>query len=414
MIGIIICILLILTAFLVSIVTRDVTNPLFLLLASWIFSFVVLVAGDYSSAVKYLNGYSFLLLFSIWIFGLGGVLGTAGKIMVNPKMISCTPDKLKARLGLRIFMSIEVLLFAFLFAFSMREALSNFSYNIWYSINEGVLKSIPGIKTACIYISPIMIVLMNVLFVHYLSTGKDKKYFIAQSLITVLLVFLSNGRAGLLRLMIPMVYIYMVMRKRSNLQIIRWGAKALIAVIIIFFVYNFLKRVTVEGNQIQYAVNSFLGYSSGGITAFSQWCNAPHRLYYGAYTFRPVFTLLRACGYPVEVVSVFEPFLRGPGGTLGNVYTSLKWYANDVGVVYALIIQFFFGVLHLHLYYKMQEQRTTGYIIACATSIYPLLMQFFSDQYVTSTVIWILYFIAGTIFLRTPLFFERKKGKGNG
>lgn len=411
MIGIIICVLLMVLLIFIGMAVKDVTNPAFLLTVSWLFSYTVLVVGDYESAVQYLNAYSFLPVIGVVVFCFGAVFPNSGKVIASPKRIDETADKIQIKRSLKIFVAFESALIGLLMAFAIKYAISNYNYNIWYSINSGFFDSVSGLKSFCIYIAPVMIVLMNIFFVNYLSEKNNLNYLIIQTGLTFLMVSLTNGRAGLLRLLIPLVFIYMIMRKKSNMQIIKIGVKAFAVILALFFLYNSLKRVMVQENQLEYAINSFLGYAGGGITAFSQWCDSSHQLFYGAYTFRPIYSLLNALGYPVTVVSVFEPFLRGPGGTLGNVYTSLKWYANDFGLVYALLIQFVFGVIHFWLYFKMYQKRSTGYLIACATSMYPLLMQFFSDQYVTSTTLWIVYFLSGMVFLRTPLFLTRKNNR---
>ena len=100
-----------------------------------------------------------------------------------------------------------------------------------------------------------------------------------------------------------------------------------------------------------------------------------------------------------------QNFISIGNGVTTNVYTFYQYYISDFGCIYALLIQFLVGIFHGVSYKNMSQMKNYWIYIFCF-SIYPLIMQFFQDQYISLMSTWIQILIFGFVFLRTNLIFS--------
>ena len=100
-----------------------------------------------------------------------------------------------------------------------------------------------------------------------------------------------------------------------------------------------------------------------------------------------------------HVVKLEGPFVFVPYPT--NVYTVYSPYIKDFGVFYAWFMVGLFGFLHSWLYNKAIATRNFRYSLYYSFLLFPLLMSFFMDFYLTifSTWIQIVFFTELFIFL---------------
>ena len=91
------------------------------------------------------------------------------------------------------------------------------------------------------------------------------------------------------------------------------------------------------------------------------------------------------------------------GGVMTNVYTFYDYYVRDFGCLYAVFAQFIAAYFH-GISYKGMLKRNPLQIYYFSFLSYPLVMQFFQDQYISLLSTWIQIIIAGLIVFKTPLF----------
>jgi oligosaccharide repeat unit polymerase len=82
-----------------------------------------------------------------------------------------------------------------------------------------------------------------------------------------------------------------------------------------------------------------------------------------------------------------------------NVYTAFRVYERDFGLAYLGLMFFLFGFLHSMLFLKALESREIRYVLYYAFLLFPLLLTFFRDQYMTVFSSWLKIVIYIELFL---------------
>jgi len=108
-----------------------------------------------------------------------------------------------------------------------------------------------------------------------------------------------------------------------------------------------------------------------------------------------------------KVNDLLTPFIYVPYPT--NVYTFYSPYIQDFGKFYSWFMIALFGLIHTFLYNKAITTKSLRYSFYYSIMLFPLLISFFADQYLTITSFWIQisFFIEGIIFLNK--FFVKEK-----
>jgi oligosaccharide repeat unit polymerase len=83
-----------------------------------------------------------------------------------------------------------------------------------------------------------------------------------------------------------------------------------------------------------------------------------------------------------------------------NVYTYYSPYIRDFGKAYAWVMLAIFGVLHTWLFKKAEGRQSPKYIFYYAFLLFPLLLSFFGDQYLSLFSFWIQLCIYTEFFFR--------------
>lgn len=88
-----------------------------------------------------------------------------------------------------------------------------------------------------------------------------------------------------------------------------------------------------------------------------------------------------------KVEELTQPFVFVPYPT--NVYTIYSPYIKDFGNFYAWFMLFLFGFIHTFLYFKAVSTKSIRYSIYYSFLLFPLVMSFFQDQYMSLFSTWI-------------------------
>ena len=198
---------------------------------------------------------------------------------------------------------------------------------------------------------------------------------------------LFTGRTLIFLLIIPLAVVLLVQR-RVRLRSVILGTAALLA--LAFFGIGLLLGKIGAGDEDSTfgAVDAMTIYLLGGIAAFDLVSLSPTPLEWGVNVLRSPLAVLHAFGIDVPVALLIKDFVFVPEPT--NVFTVLLPYFRDFG--WAGVLSFFalFGWLHALLYRSAKSQDPRA-IILYAISMYPLLMQFFHDQYLSLLTTWVLF-----------------------
>jgi oligosaccharide repeat unit polymerase len=91
-----------------------------------------------------------------------------------------------------------------------------------------------------------------------------------------------------------------------------------------------------------------------------------------------------------------QPYIKTP--VLTNVYTVYQPYFLDFSYVGVVLIQFFLGLLHGHIY-KRAVSGSAFFVTLYGLSLYPLVMQFFQDQYLNLLSTWVQFAVVVGMFV---------------
>jgi oligosaccharide repeat unit polymerase len=211
-------------------------------------------------------------------------------------------------------------------------------------------------------------------------------------LIAVIYVFSTLGRAALLVLLVLLLGIKMIMAK-IKIRDYAYGFLAFIAF------YGALAVVLGKGGSLEatYSENLrditiiFFQYAGGPLYAFDNFINSNFELSFGEHTGRFFYALFYKMGItdtpPVDLVL---PFVYVPYPS--NVYTVYFPYVKDFGVIVSFFIIALMGFVHSHIYYRAK----TGsyiYVLFYSMFLYPLIMSFFVDQYLSLLAQWLFFAI---------------------
>ncbi len=111
-----------------------------------------------------------------------------------------------------------------------------------------------------------------------------------------------------------------------------------------------------------------------------------------------------------KVPELIQQYAYVPYAT--NVYTYYSPYIRDYGVWYACFILFSSGIFHTWIYNKAVATRSVRYIFYYSFLLFPLLLSFFSDEYLTLFSLWLqIIFYTELIIFCNDLYALRVAGK---
>ena len=179
--------------------------------------------------------------------------------------------------------------------------------------------------------------------------------------------WLTGGRTWLIHLICE-IFIYFVFlyknkngwKKIGNFKIIIVGAASFCA-----FLYLFPRLGLLIGKGVGRDPSEIIGYYAGSsIALFSNWIDNSwdvfqQNKYFGENTLFGVYNFLRIIGIDFPVSETPLEFTYIPH-FYSNIYTALRRYIQDYGVIGMLIIQMFLGAFYGFIYEKIKSTRNTG------------------------------------------------------
>jgi oligosaccharide repeat unit polymerase len=206
-------------------------------------------------------------------------------------------------------------------------------------------------------------------------------------LVSFAYIFLSTGRTYVLLLMCLMV-IPLVISRAIRLK----GVLVSIFVLLCFFIL--IAGMTGKGISIDEGLlenidslsENLRSYTIAPLLALSKLVASKPRLDWGENTFRFFISLQYALGLSnIQPVALIKEFTYVPD--LTNVYTVYEVYFRDFSYS-GILIPPLFLVGHYWLYRKALLFGGV-WIFYYSASVYPLVMQFFQDQYFSILSLWI-------------------------
>lgn len=207
----------------------------------------------------------------------------------------------------------------------------------------------------------------------------------------------ATGRTFVLLLIIMSAGLLLITRRVSPLKT---SAVALGVGLALFLALGVLVG---KGGDVEFGLDLDLGtlwhvfvvYSLGSIPAFDTFLQMDLDWTWGQRVFRTIYAVLSEAGFEVEVQPLVQEYVFVPFPT--NVYTVYQPYYGDFSIVGLLLAPLGLGYLHGVIYRKATEGHLFS-IVLYALMLYPLVFQFFQDQYLSLLSFWIQFLVLIYLF----------------
>ncbi len=318
-------------------------------------------------------------------------------------IVTINPDKAR--------MLVYIMFFPFMVVcFQYVQFIKANSFSSWYSMLI-ITYSEATNSSLLAYFSRIIQIIFFCLLILYWKTDiskreKAKTSIILSFFMALMTVIAMPTRNGMLFFLLPLMYIYIITHKIVKKKVLLIFIASFTFFMLYFFLvssqkYSYLYK---GGDVLEIFKSEVITYLSGSILAFDKTISSHSYTGMGGYSFRFFVALFDEVFRTNNAVSLVNEFIQ-IGTVTTNVYTFYDFYLRDFGLLYALIAQFICGCLHGIAYKKMKHNSLIGSVY-CALLIYPLIMQFFQDQYLSLLSTWIQVSIVVYIVLGSGLFKE--------
>lgn len=385
---------------------KNIISPPVILSIEWLITFGFYYFSPFNDFVE--SPYYLVFIMGHLLFIIGFVL------VCRPSSFKNGFNKIKKdveysinKRAFALLVILQILLLVYGGSHALKIASSNFIQNYWYSLKYAKAMGTYNNGTLFGYAQTLSFVITFIISgLYFISKDRKlKKMFILQLALSTLFAILSLGRTFLFELFIPIFFIYIIINSKSLFHSFKVLISFIGTLLLVFFAINSLKTVGATSGMM----NSFYLYMSGSIKALISWIELNNNYIYGQNTFRFFLALIHSLGFGNDTSKpkLVEGYIPIGNGYATNVYSIYKWYYSDFGLWYALFIEFALGILHGYLFKNAYKKRTISSIIFLSIFYYPLLMQFFEDQYVSLTSTWIQIFFWMFIIFKNGLFVKQ-------
>ncbi len=244
----------------------------------------------------------------------------------------------------------------------------------------------------------VICIIMMYYIIKNLFEKESWKLFLKENLIPIIsillcvsLSLLSSGRAQLMKYIIAGVFMYAMLllkhvdKKRFAIKFLKTGiATVSISILLFYLIIPLLGRSTKE-NPIDY-ISFYMGVS---IPSFERYIQKPPKdtEHFGGETLYGVYSLLgklKISDYKVKISREWRTFTNQKNGQKyrSNVYTSVRRYLNDYGVIGIIICSFIFGFV-FYILYRLAKNKNYKFLIFYAFYSYMLIDQIRDELFFT-------------------------------
>lgn len=197
-------------------------------------------------------------------------------------------------------------------------------------------------------------------------------------------MFFSTGRTGFIRAFVVVfsagLLKYTYFYKIHIGKFVKIGGAVFVILLIVFVQ---LGKATGK-SQIFAPFDMLSVYIGSSIGALNEYMKKPESFstVFAGETLYGIRALLKIINSKIVSTEVALPFTYVKGGYNTNVYTSLRRYINDFGILGMFIIQFFKGVLYGSWSYNLKKYKNVGlFFILYSYFIYDIFMQSIEENF---------------------------------
>lgn len=387
---------------------RDLLCPAVLANVMWIIS---IIFASNICPKEYLNSFMFIfIIIGAIIFQIGFSFANRMSIKGQKKIIKYDIFIKKKNLKILIIFVFLGLIPTLVQYFQYMRSVNIPFYEIMTTAEENL--RLPAIFN---YYRKIIQFLCLIILNMYWNLDKKnrksiKKYVLILFIMALLCVVSVPTRNGILFFILPLVFTYLSTHKVSNKKILLTGMAAIFIFLGIFYNISLGKYWYLYENsnsRVDVIINELITYLSGSIVAFIETANNHSFTYFGQNTFRFFFAIIDKIFHMNLAQNLVNEFTTINYGIKTNVYTFYDFYLRDFGLIYAIFVQFIMSIIH-GVTYKGVQKKSPFQIYLFSMLSYPLIMQFFQDQYISLMSTWLQVFILGLVLFKTKLLFVIK------
>ncbi len=210
----------------------------------------------------------------------------------------------------------------------------------------------------------------------------------------ILIQLLGAGRTATVNNIIALVVIFHLLRiqKRGSYKTYSLSFLIKIGLLVLIVLWGFAVFRGFVGRQGRTtemdAVNYIAYYSGADIVNLDMYLQDP--IYtsgvFGKYTFFRLLGNLRSLGADIELYSVHLEYRSIHGISTGNVYTFIRTYFADFGIVGVFVLHGFVSVILSVFYeYVKKRRRNTG-ILVFSLMYYTVVLSFFAERFFSNII----------------------------
>lgn len=380
--------LIIVLIFVYNIFNRELLSPTFICIAMYLLSsFMLLFYVDTWKFDLTLKTVAVVSIGLVSVF-LGELAGTKVRIGLHfGKDISNESDKpiiiKKTALYLCFFF---VSLTAILYLREIRNIAANSSFGEMYSFMMTVrrTKADDGVNVSY-YVQQmftlseaIVCVLTYILLNNRLKYGekKETKIIIMTMIVYIANTFMTTGRAKMLNFFIYILCCWIIIYAQKRNWTFRGNIKLFGKIILIsgvaislFYFAGFLTEKSLHYDNF---FDNFANYFSSSLYALNEYLKNPGNFrsgtsFFGSYTLSGICSLLRTIGINVPANNIVLEYIQC-GKYVTNIYTPLRRYIQDFGILGEAFIMFFMGYGYKRLLWK--NKNASGFFCIMTSYFY--------------------------------------------
>ncbi|UEG50573.1 oligosaccharide repeat unit polymerase [Ferruginibacter lapsinanis] len=360
---------------------------------------------------------TYMILFvGVVTFSLGSLLVTGYNQLKNTEVLPSDQSDLTLSLTLRIiFLGIVVIGLPLYIQASIRVFLASQIDDFFQGLRNELSYGDEDIGPTKYLISLSFVVFAISYYSFVKEKGKlNRVLFITSFLVTVVYALLATGRTYFF--IILSIYLGISYFHKKNFSLKKYGL-LLIGFLLVFILFGMLYG---KGGDLKDSLKDNLQASSettgvylvSSITALDNEIGRNVKARYpGEYTLRFFIKTGQQLNLVSDkkVSSLVSDFVFVPYPT--NVFTFYSPYIRDFGKMYAWLMIGLFGALHTWIYHRSARTKNLRNTLYYSFLLFPLLMSFFQDQYMSLFSFWlqIMFFIE--LFLFLDVYFKVRKDK---
>ncbi|QGS29973.1 O-antigen polymerase [Cupriavidus metallidurans] len=248
------------------------------------------------------------------------------------------------------------------------------------------------------YIVPVSFVIASIRLTQFLDKQTNKKNLAIAIAVALCMAYLTTGRTFFMMLFCFLLF-PLIFRGKIKLGGVVIAGVVLAAsfVMIALLTQRGVSATASVDDNVDGIIKTLRVYFLSPIFAMGSVFDGNGSATYGDYTFRFFYMLANVIGLNIEIPPLIRDYVLIPDMT--NVFTVMDPYYRDFGVGGVLIFAALSGLAHDALYEKAKSEGGP-YIFIHAAFMFPLVMQFFQDMYMSLLSTWIQVVFWYMLFVR--------------